>query len=66
MVETDSYFNYEQIEIGDIEIITSAYGSSWSSGSRVRSKYIEHNTYIDRISNFCLKPTPIHGTVQKY
>ena len=25
---TDSYFNNEQIQIGDIEIMTAAYGSS--------------------------------------
>ena len=41
---TDSYFNNEQIQIGDIEIVTSTYGSSGSFGSRVRSKYIGNNT----------------------
>ena len=55
-----SYFNNEQIKIGDIEIITAAYGSSVSFGSIVRSKYIGHNIYIGRGSNFCSKPTPIH------
>ena len=29
---TDSYFNNEQIQIGDIEMMTSAYGSSGSFG----------------------------------
>ena len=55
--ETDSYFNNEPIQIGDIEIITSAYGSSGSFVSRVRSKYIGHNKYTGRISNLCLKNT---------
>ena len=42
---TDSYFNNEQIQIGDIEIMTAAYGSSGSFGSRLSSKKIGHNTY---------------------
>ena len=41
---TDSYFNNTQIKMGDIEIMTSAYGSSGSLGSRVRYKSIGHNT----------------------
>ena len=41
---TDSHFNNEQIQMDDIEIITSSYGLSESFGSRVRSKYIVHNT----------------------
>ena len=41
---TDSYFNNEQIKIGDIEIMSSACSSSGSFGSRVRSKSIVHNT----------------------
>ena len=41
----DSYFNLEQIQIRDIEIMIYAYGLSGSFGSRVRSKYIGHNTY---------------------
>ena len=61
-----SYFNNEQIKIGDIEIMISAYGSSGPFGSRVRSKYIGHKTYTGRRSNFCSKPTPIHGPVHKY
>ena len=48
---TYSYLNNEQIQIGDIEIITSACGSSGSFGSIVRYKYIEDNTYKGRISN---------------
>ena len=44
----------------------SAYGSSGSFLSRVRSEYIGHNTYIGRRSNFRPKPTPIHGPVNKY
>ena len=63
--ETDSYFNNEQIQICDIECITSAYGSSGLFGSRVRSKFIGHNTYTGRRSNVFSKPTPIHGPVQK-
>ena len=51
--KTDSYFNNENIQIGDIEIMNAAYGSSGSFGSRVRSKYIGHNTYTGRRSNFC-------------
>ena len=62
---TDSYFNNEQIKIGYIVIITDAYGSSVSCGSRVRSKSISHNIYIGRRSNFCSKPTPIHGPIHK-
>ena len=46
--------------------MTSAYGSSWSFGSKVRSKSIGHKTYIGRRSNFSSKPTPIHGPVHKY
>ena len=62
----DSYFNIETIQICDIEILISAYGSSGSFESRVRSKSIGHNTYIGRRSNFRSKPTPIHGPVHKY
>ena len=42
-----------------------AYGSSGLFGSRVRSKYIKHNTYTGRISNFHSKSTPIHGPFHK-
>ena len=45
--------------------MTVAYGPSGLFGSRVRSKYIEHKTYIDRRSNFRSKPTPIHGPIHK-
>ena len=62
----DSYFNNEQIQIGDIWIMNHEYGSSGSFGSRVRSKSIEHNTYIYRRSNICSKPTPVHELVHNY
>ena len=62
---TDSYLNNELIKIGDIEIITSAYGSSGLFRSRVGSKSIGNNTYTGRRSNLRSKPTPIHGKVQK-
>ena len=61
----DLYFNTEQIKIGDIEIIISEYGPSGSFGSRVRLKYIGHNTYTGRRSHFNSKPTPIYGPVNK-
>ena len=57
---TDSYFNNEHIKIGDIEIMTSTYGSSGSFGSRVMSKSIGHNVYTGKRSNLRSKPTPIH------
>ena len=41
--------------------MTAAYSSSWSFGSRVGSKYIGHDTYIVRRSNFHSKPTLING-----
>ena len=44
-------------------MMTSAYGSSGSFGSRVKSKSIGRNTYTGRISNICSKPTPIRGPV---
>ena len=62
---TDSYFNNEKIKIGDIEIMTAAYGSSGSFGSRVSSKYTGRNTYILRRSNFRSKLTLIYGPVHK-
>ena len=37
---SNSYFNKDQIKIGDIKMITSAYGQSGSFGSGLRSKYI--------------------------
>ena len=46
--------------------MTSIYGLSGSFGSRVRSKSIGYNTYTVRGSNFCSKPTPIHGLFHKY
>ena len=63
---TDSYFNNDHIQIGDIEIMTAAYGSSWSFGSILISKSIGHKKNIFRISNFVSKQTPIHGPVHKY
>ena len=63
---TYSYFNDENFQIDDIEIITATYGSSGSFGSKVRPKYIGHNTYTVRRSNLHSKPTPIHGPVHKH
>ena len=62
----DSYFNIELIQIRDIDHMISAYGSSILLGSRVRSKYIGHNTITVRRIHFRSKPTPIHGPVHKY
>ena len=45
--------------------MNAAYASSGSFGSRVRLKYIGHNTYIGRRSNFRSKPTTIYGAVHK-
>ena len=45
--------------------MTSAYGSSGLFGSRIRSKSIGNNIYIDRRSNFRSKTTSIHGPVHK-
>ena len=61
-----SYFNIEPIQIGDIDIIVSAYCLSGSFGSIVRLKSIGNDTYTGRRSNFCSKPTPIHVLVHKY
>ena len=47
------------------ELLNPAYSSSGSFGSRVRSKYIGHNTYTGRRSNFHSKPTPIPVPVHK-
>ena len=47
-------------------MMTAAYGSSGSFGSRVRYKFTGNNTYIGRRSNFSPKTTPIHGPVHKY
>ena len=46
-------------------MMISTYGSSSSFGSRVRSKYIGHNSYTGRRSNLRSNPTPIHGPVHK-
>ena len=48
---TDSYFNNEQIQIGDVELMNTAYGFG-SFGSRVRYKSIGHKTYTGKRSNF--------------
>ena len=45
--------------------MNSAYGSSVSFGSKVRSKYIVHNKFTGRIINLSSKPTPVHGPVHK-
>ena len=65
MVKNRFIFHYENIQISDIEIMTTAYGSPGSFLSRVRSKYIGHNTYTGIRSSFCSKPTPIHEPVHK-
>ena len=62
---TVSYFNIGQIQIGNIENITTAYVASGSFGLIVRSKYIGQNTYTVRRNNFRSKPTTIHGPVHK-
>ena len=51
---TDSCFNNEQIN-----------GLSGPFGSRVRSRYIENNTYTGIRGNLRSKPTTIHGPDQK-
>ena len=61
----DSYFNIEQIQIGEIEMMISVYGLSGFFGSRARYKSIGYNTYTGRRSSFRSKPTPIYGPVHK-
>ena len=51
--------------IGDIDIMSAAYGSSGSFGLRVRPKYNGHNTYTCRRSNLYSELKLIHGTVHK-
>ena len=60
-----SYFNDEQYQISDVEMMNCAFGSSWLSGSRVRSNCIGNNTCAGRRINLISKPTPIHGPVHK-
>ena len=60
-----SYVYNEQTQMGDIEILTAAYGSSGSFGSIIRSKYIGHTTYTGIRRNLRSKSTPIHGPVHK-
>ena len=43
----------------------SAYGSSGSFESKLRSKYFGHDTYSDRRSNLFSKPTTIRGPVHE-
>ena len=62
---TNSFFNNEQIKIGDIELMNSGYCSSGSFGSRARSEYIGHIIYTGRISNVHSKTKPIHVPVHK-
>ena len=62
---TDSYFINEKNQIGDIEMMTSAYSSSGSFGSKVGYKSIGNNTYTTRRMNLRSKQTPIHGPVNK-
>ena len=63
---TYSYFNNELIQFGDIEVVTSANGSSRSFVSRSGSKCIGNNTYKVKRINLCSKPKPIHVLVNKY
>ena len=63
--KTNSYLNNKHIQIGDIDIMNSAYGLSGSFGSILRSRYIVNNSYTGRKSNFRSKPTPIHVPVHK-
>ena len=44
----DSYFNIEQIQIRDIEMMIYVYGLSGMFRSRVRSISIGNHNYIDR------------------
>ena len=60
-----SYFNIEKIQICEIENIISVYGLPGLFGSRVRSKYIGHNTYTGRRINFHSKLAPIHGPLHR-
>ena len=46
----DSYLNNEPIQISDIEMMISAFGSSVSFVSSVGSKYIDHNIHTGRRS----------------
>ena len=62
----DLYFNDKKIQTISVVLMNAEYGSSQSFGPRVRSIYIENNTYTGRRSNFYSKPTPIHGPVHKY
>ena len=51
----DLYFNDKKIQTISVVLMNAEYGSSQSFGPRVRSIYIENNTYTGRRSNFCLK-----------
>ena len=62
---TDSYFNNKQIQNGDIELITTVYGSSGTFGLGVRYKYLGNYKCTGRRSNFHSEPTPIHGIDHK-
>ena len=61
----DSYFNIELIQIRVIDNMILANGFSGPFRSRLRSKYIGHNTNTYRRSNLRSNPTPIHGPVQE-
>ena len=45
--------------------MNAAYGSSGPFWSEVRSRSIVTNTYTDKKSNFCSKPTAIQGPNHK-
>ena len=59
------YFNDKQTQISDIEIMTGAFVSYGYFGSRVRSKFIGHDTFTGRRRNLNTKLTPIHRPVHK-
>ena len=62
---TASYSKNKRIKMGDIEVMNSAYDSSGSFESRVRSIFVGHITYTGRRNNFRSKSTPIYGPVHK-
>ena len=60
---TDSSFNHEQMQIGDIKIITSTYVSSGSFVSWLRYNYTVHKIYTGVIIDLRSKTILIHGSV---
>ena len=66
LVGEDIHISIKKIQTSDVVLMNTAYGSSGSFWSRVRSKFIGHNTYIGRRSSFHSKTRPIHGPDNKY